>query len=393
MTPAARLSAAIGLLDRIAAGEPAEAALTRWGRGNRYAGSGDRAAIRDLVYGVLRQKRSAAARGGGSSGRALVLGYLRNNGPAPETLFGAGRYAPAALSDAERRPPPALADLPRPQRLDYPDWLAPALERSLGARLEPVMARMRERAPVFLRVNRRRADRDAAAAALAAEGIATRAHPLCATALEVTRGARRIQGTAAWRDGLVELQDVASQAVVAALPLPEGGRILDYCAGGGGKALAMAAACDAAVFAHDATPRRMTDLAPRAARAGVRVATVERADLPGLPRFDLVLCDVPCSGSGAWRRDPAGKWSLNSEKLRDLIRMQGRIIADSAVLTAPGGVLAYATCSLLHEENEAQVAAFLAGTPGFRFLGQRRFSLLEGGDGMFVALLRRNTLG
>ena len=389
MTPAAHLAAAIDILDRINAGTPAEVALTGWARGSRYAGSGDWAAVRDLVFDALRRRRSAAAMGGGTTGRALVIGLLRNRGVEPGDLFGAGPHAPPPLSEGEARAPVDLASLPRAVRLDYPDWLEEALARSLGGDLAPVMARMRERAPVFLRANLRKTTREGAIETLGRESIKARPHPLCETAIEVTLNARRIRGAQAWRKGLVELQDAASQAVVAELPLPGEGRILDYCAGGGGKALAMAAPSGAGITAHDAHPRRMKDLPVRAERAGVVITIAETDALAARAPFDLVLCDMPCSGSGSWRRDPAGKWALNAEKLRQLKALQRDILARAAPLVAPGGALAYATCSLLAEENEGQVDIFLQQNPAFRRERQRRFSVLEGGDGMFVAVLRR----
>jgi 16S rRNA (cytosine967-C5)-methyltransferase len=390
MTPAARLAAAIAVLDRVLAGAPGEQALTNWGRASRYAGSGDRAAVRDLVFDALRCRRSFAALGGAETGRGLILGGLRAAGVDPAPAFGTGPHAPAPPTAAE------LADrgpLPELVALDCPDWLAPLLRASLGDDFAAVMALLRRRAPVFLRVNLRRADRgqagrDAALAALAADGIAARPHPLADTALEVTGNARRIAGSAAYLSGLVELQDAASQAVVAALPLADGQRVLDFCAGGGGKALAMAARADLALTAHDADPRRMRDLPARAERAGIRLQITETARLVR-GSFDLVLADVPCSGSGSWRRAPEAKWTLTAGRLAALMEIQAAILADAAALVAPRGTLAYATCSLLHDENAGQTDRFLADRPGWRQLTARRWTPLDGGDGFYLATMTR----
>ncbi|HDR29936.1 MAG TPA: RsmB/NOP family class I SAM-dependent RNA methyltransferase, partial [Rhodovulum sp.] len=238
MTPAARIAAAIGLLDAWLAGAPVERLLTTWGRQNRYAGAKDRAAIRDLVFDALRCRRSFAALGGSATGRGLMLGLLRADGIAPGTIFTGEGHVPPPLTAAEQAVPPA--DLPEEIACDCPDALAAVLRDSLGADFLPVMQALRQRAPVFLRANLRRTTRDKAAAALASEGIETRPHPLSPTALEVTANARRVQQSRAWREGLVELQDAASQAVADLMPLPEGGRVLDFCAGGGGKTLALA---------------------------------------------------------------------------------------------------------------------------------------------------------
>jgi 16S rRNA (cytosine967-C5)-methyltransferase len=385
MTPSARAAAAIAVLDRWLAGEAAEQALTNWGRANRYAGSGDRAAVRDLVFDAIRCRRSFAAWGGAETGRGLILGALRAAGAAPEAMFTGEGHAPPPLTPGEKVPPVPPAGL---DALDCPDWLAPRLQGSLGEDFAPVMALLRRRAPVFLRVNLRRGTRVEVQAALAADGIAASPHPLTETALEVTGNARKIKASAAYLEGRVELQDAASQAVVAALPLRDGQHVLDYCAGGGGKTLAMAALAKADFTAHDADPARMRDLPDRARRAGVRVRLSETA---GLLRkgFDLVLADAPCSGSGSWRRAPEAKWTLTAERLEELCAIQGSILEKAAALVAPGGALAYATCSLLRDENENRVDAFLAAHSGWALQRELRLTPLDGGDGFFLATLTR----
>lgn len=388
MTPAARLAAAIAILDQLRDGTPAERALTNWGRASRFAGSGDRAAVRDHVFDVLRCRGSFAALGGGESGRALVLGLARAQGLDVAALFTGEGHAPAPLFDEEAarlaQPLPdegVLADL------DWPDWLRPQLRADLGADYAAVSARMRARAPVFLRVNLARGERGAAQTALAAEGIATRPHPLAETALEVVEGARRIQASAAYREGLVELQDAASQAAIARVPVTAGMRVLDYCAGGGGKALALAARAPAArIEAHDVDPGRMRDIPARAARAGARIATVAPGKLGR--EYDLVLVDAPCSGSGTWRRTPEAKWRLTPGRLEELCALQGQILREAAARVAPGGRLLYMTCSLLSVENTAQAETFARET-GWRMAEVRRFTPLDGGDGFFAALFQR----
>jgi 16S rRNA (cytosine967-C5)-methyltransferase len=381
VTPGARAAAAIQVLNRVLAGEPAEKALTNWGRANRYAGSGDRAGVRDLVYQALRRKRSAAARGGGMTGRGLVLGLLRETGQV--ALFSGEGHAPAppGPSDTGRDPEGAEA-------LDLPDWLMPELATSLGPDLPAVAQALRQRAPVFLRVNLAKTDARGALAALAAEGITAVPHPLAATALEVTENARKLQVSRGYLDGLVELQDVASQAVVEALPLADAMRVLDQCAGGGGKTLAMAARARLQLFAHDAAPRRMADLPLRAARAGVLVTLTDRPEAQA--PYDLVLVDAPCSGSGSWRRDPEGKWALTADRLRAMQADQAAILARAGAMVRPAGHLAYATCSLLACENASQIAAFRTSSPGWDSREERSFTPLSGGDGFYLHLLQRS---
>ena len=384
MTPASRHAAAIEVLDRVLAGEAAEKALTSWARGSRFAGSGDRAAVRDIVFDALRCRASHAALGGGLTGRGLVLGGLRERGVDPAEIFTGARHAPPPLSAEEAQGGRVPG---RIEALDCPDWLVPELEASLGPDFAPVMTALRRRAPVQLRVNLRKATREAAADRLAADGIATAPSLLSPTALEVTAGTRAVQGSAAYAEGWVELQDAASQAAADTLPVAAGARVLDFCAGGGGKTLAIAGRAEARFFAHDAAPRRMADLPARAARAGVSVR------LLGNPAeaapYDLVLCDAPCSGSGAWRRAPEAKWRLDRAGLDRLIALQAAILDAAAPLVAPGGVLAYATCSVIEAENGAQVAAFLGRTPGWRPAGAWRWLPGDGGDGFFIAHLTR----
>ena len=381
MTPAARLSAAITVLDRILAGAAVEPCLTSWGRANRFAGSGDRHAIRDLVFDALRKRRSYAALGGGLTGRGLMLGALRAAGTDPATLFTGLGHAPLPVGPLDDGRAPLGAEA-----VDVPDWLEAPLRGALGVEYQPVMQAMRERAPVFLRVNLARISRDEAVRHLAADGIAVTPHTLAASAVQVTKGERRIAVSGAYLTGLVELQDASSQAVVEVLDLRPGLRVLDYCAGGGGKTLAMAAR-GVAPFAYDISSARMGDLSVRAKRAGARV-TILKDPAMSAP-YDLILVDAPCSGSGSWRRDPQGKWALTAARLAALVQVQADILQRAVGLLAPDGVLAYVTCSLLSEENEAQVAGFVARHLGFPVTHQRRFSPLEGGDGFFVTLLTR----
>jgi 16S rRNA (cytosine967-C5)-methyltransferase len=207
--------------------------------------------------------------------------------------------------------------------------------------------------------------------------------------LEVTDNARKIQSSAPFRDGLVELQVAASQAVVEALPLRDGLKVLDLCAGGGGKTLAMAARARLALYAHDADPKRMADLPARAARAGAKLRLTEMPEAAG--PFDLVLADVPCSGSGSWRRAPEGKWRLSPERLQQLVNIQAQIIDQASRLIGKGGVLAYATCSMLRCENDAQIDGFLSRNSAFAETSRHRFTPLSGGDGFFLAILRKTT--
>ncbi|MEY8831243.1 RsmB/NOP family class I SAM-dependent RNA methyltransferase [Sedimentitalea sp. XS_ASV28] len=391
MTPAARVQAAIEILDEIEAGKPAEQALTGWSRRSRYAGSKDRAAVRDHVFDALRCRRSFAALGGAQTGRGLMLGALRHAGIDPDTVFTGANYAPAVPDDQEREAGTALSA--GPEALDIPDWLWPRFRNSLGAQSEDCARVLQSRAPVHLRVNHGKAGISDAQQSLLRDGITTIAHPAARSALEITDGARRLRQSAAYRAGMVELQDAASQAVVEMLLLRDGMRVLDFCAGGGGKSLAMAARARLKLFAHDAAPDRMADLPARAERAGVHVNLISGDDVEQVAPFDIVLCDVPCSGSGAWRRSPEGKWRLNEAALQRLGEVQAGILQTASRLVADDGVLAYATCSVLRDENDDQIERFLQQNAGWKRAVQRQWTMLDGTDGFFTAHLTRDVSG
>ena len=389
MTPAARAAAAIGVLDAVLAGAPAEEALLRWSRGARYAGSGDRAAVRDLVFDGLRGLRSLSWSAGAPepSGRAVILGKIVAQGIDSASIFSGEGHAPAALGAAELAAIGSLHAAPEAVAMDLPDWLLDPMRAALGDRLAQVMAAARDRAPVYLRVNRLKSDLPRAVEALAADGIVAEPE---GEALRVSPNASKIKGSRAYLEGLVELQDRSSQEAVAALGGLSGARVLDYCAGGGGKSLALAA-LGARVTAHDAQPARMRDLPARAVRAGAKIALARTDALAGRT-FDMVLVDAPCSGSGTWRRTPDAKWRLTSGRLADLVALQARILDEAAPHVGPGGRLGYMTCSVLLDEDEPQIAAFLARHPDFRLDRQTRYPAdpaATGGDGFFSALLSR----
>lgn len=388
MTPSARLSAAIAILDRVLAGTSVEQALVNWGRGARYAGSGDRAEVRDIVFQCLRCRSSFAAWGGGLTGRGLALGFargdlrgdLRDQRP---NYFAGGPHDPAPPDPAtEAGRPPVRAEV-----FNIPDWLEAPLRQSLGNDFAAVMQMMQDRAPVYLRVNAAKASRVEAIDLLAGEGITAQVCGQAPYALEVTGGERKIKASKAFLAGVVELQDLSSQAVVAALPLQDGMRVLDHCAGGGGKTLAMAGQARLQLFAHDVAPRRMADLPERAKRAGVKVTLTEHPEARA--PYDLVLVDAPCSGSGSWRRDPEGKWKLDPERLAELTRIQAEILDRASRMVAPGGWLAYATCSFLTVENLDQVQAFLGRSEGWSLEKSLSLTPLSHSDGFFLGLLRR----
>ena len=388
MTPAARVQTAIELLDQILDGVAPEKALTGWARRSRFAGSKDRAAIRSFVFDAVRCRRSFSAQGGAMTGRGIMLGLLRTQDLDPKNFFTGLGYGPSILTSDETVSEVALT---RAEGLDLPDWLLPYFDNSLGAEADSTAMALRQRAPVMLRTNLIKTNRQDAIEALAFEQILAQPHPLASTALEVTEGGRQVSGSNAFLSGLVELQDVASQAVIETITLEQHARILDYCAGGGGKALALAALSQQTVDAWDSDAGRMKDIAKRADRAGATITCLPEAPTGtnANAQYDLVLCDVPCSGSGAWRRSPQGKWILTADRLNQLREMQMEILVQAAPLVAQDGLLVYTTCSFLKEENINIIQSFITKNSDWFCNFFRQFLPLDGGDGFFVAHLKR----
>ncbi|MEM9429387.1 MAG: RsmB/NOP family class I SAM-dependent RNA methyltransferase [Pseudomonadota bacterium] len=392
MTPAARVAAAITILDEIVAGHPAERCLTAWARASRFAGSRDRAAVRDLVFDALRRRRSALWRSGQETetGRALVTGLLADLSER-DALFDGSAHGPSPLSAAEAHALRPLEGAPRPVRLDVPDFLEEELERSLEGALEPALEVLRSRAEVHLRVNTLKATREAAMAVLVEDEIEVEALP-GPTALRVTRNPRRVAASRAYRDGLVELQDAASQAAAAAAAVVPGMTVLDLCAGGGGKTLALGAAMAAKgrLYAYDLYPARMKSLPERARRAGLSVSILDRRELPRiLGSCDVVFVDAPCSGSGAWRRSPDAKWRLTPDSLAALVAVQKRLAAEALGYLRPGGHAVYATCSLLSVENAGVLSGLQTYAGAVAVSGETRLLPSPDQDGFFFATLKQ----
>ncbi len=431
MTPAARLSAAIDILADIEARRrPAPDALKDWGLAHRFAGSSDRAAIAGLVYDALRRKGSAAFLMGEATARAVALGTLRlERGleAAAIACLTRGRFAPPALSHAEQTAlaEHSLAGAPPHVLGDYPEWLDPPLARMFGEDRAAEGAALARRAPLDLRVNMLKADRDKAAAELA---HLTPEHTQWSPAglrimLPADAKSPPVHAEPAYIKGHVEVQDEGSQLAALLAGAQPGEQVIDLCAGAGGKTLALAAlmANRGQIYASDLDLRRLAPIHARLSRAGARNVQVRTprphidalADQAG--RADLVLIDAPCTGTGTWRRNPDAKWRVRPGALAERIKEQAELLGRAAGLVKPGGRIAYVTCSLLAEENGDQVRAFLAChqefapiSPGeaVAVLGARAAAFCEaalvspegllmtprrtGTDGFFVALLRRS---
>ncbi len=386
MQIAAQYSAAITILEDVLNGAPAERALLSWSRNSRFAGSKDRAAIRDIVFDCLRKKQSYGAQFS-STPRGLILARAYEAGDI--SLFDGQGFSPAAPSEDEMLNIQAGVVYNNiAQELDFPEFLIEELTAQYGDDLRPIMNGMRDRAPVDLRVNILKTHKEEAVALLARDHIFVDELDICQTALRIKLNPRKLAQSRAFNYGYVELQDVSSQIVAQMAEAKPDMDVLDYCAGGGGKTLAlgMDMAGRGRIDAWDISAARMKEIPERASRSGLNVNVLKKHPSA---QYDLVFVDAPCSGSGAWRRSPDAKWRLNKERLNELCELQLEVLSKAAKHVKKDGRLLYATCSLLQCENRAIVDQFLQKTAGYKFENDRHFSPLTAGDGFYGAVLTR----
>lgn len=431
MKPGARVQAAIEILAAFdTRPKPLERMLKDWGRANRYAGSKDRRAIGEYVYSVMRARGELAHKMASTEPRSLMIALLHRQSLLEgedgwKTWFDGSTHAPEPLTMAEVKQLVAdESELPVAAKLNIPEWLLDDITETFGFDASVAMAAMAGRAPVDLRANALKGTRLEAHDALAAEGIETGGTPLAALGLRVQEaqtGSRPdIEKSQAYKKGLVEVQDEGSQLAAHIAGAKPGEQVIDLCAGAGGKTLALAAAMGnhGQIFACDTEGAKLKNLKPRLARAGARNVQVRKIR-PFTPQgaedvdpdlfelqgaADLVLLDVPCSGSGTWRRHPDARWRLTAQDLETYCTAQASILKRGAALVKPGGRLVYVTCSILARENEEQVTRFLASNaeftqadidaslPGIRIKGSLQMAPhITGTDGFFVSMLPKLT--
>lgn len=377
-----RLSAAIAVLADIEVRKrPVAEALKSWGLANRFAGAGDRAAIGNLVYDVLRRRASHAWAMGSDEPRALVLSVaVREWGETPDSLaaaFAGDPHAPQPPSEEEKSrlvTDDPLAGAPDHVRADMPEWLAPQLAQGLGPDWIVEAQGMAGRPPLDLRVNALKSGRERVLKSL--QRFAPQETAASPVGIRIPAGTGNsrtpnVQTDEGYLKGWFEVQDQGSQLVAALAGARPGEQVLDFCAGAGGKTLAMAAAMQnkGQIFAHDSDRARLAPIYERLKRSGARNVQVRPPapdaldDLVG--RMDRVVVDAPCTGSGTWRRRPDAKWKLTPEQLAARTSEQQAILADAARFVKPGGAIVYITCSILPQENAEQAAAFLVAHPDF----------------------------
>jgi len=417
MTPAARLQATIEILEGLAGtAVPADRFVREFFRARRYAGSKDRAAVAERVFNVFRHRASFAWRLQGADPRRLVIGSLVAEGsPADEIarLFDGSHYAPAPLSDDERRAiaAPPVGEPPLPARGEFPPFLEPELRRAFGDDLLAEMQALQARAAIDLRTNALKTTRENLAAALAAEGFEAEPAPWSPVGLRLASGhaPAKLSASAQFASGAFEFQDESAQISALLCAAEPGMRVLDFAAGAGGKSLALAAAMGnkGEIVAHDIDPGRLSMLGPRARRAGATI--IATTTNPPSGTFDIVLLDAPCSGTGTWRRQPEQRWRLTPERLAELTALQDRLLEQAVPHVRAGGRLIYATCSILPCEDDDRIADFLGRNADFEPVSAaevwrtetaidpppgldrvfRATPLKSGSDGFYTAILQR----
>jgi 16S rRNA (cytosine967-C5)-methyltransferase len=384
----ARIQAAIELLEAVEqslaeGGAAADVIVKAYFRTRRYAGSKDRAAVQQLLYAVLRRRAEILWRiNGNADSRLEMITYLALTGEDFELAFDGSAHAPAPLDGQEQVFVEALRTslnepLPEWAAVDCPQWLLPAFQSRFGAQLASEMDALRERAPLDIRVNPLKADLAGVMAELGGRDVAFKPCALAPLGLRFLNPVD-LSKDPLYLAGAIEVQDAGAQAASSLCAAKPGETVIDLCAGAGGKTLALAAGMNnlGVIHAFDTVARRLGELEGRATRAGVDIIQATLLPEEGEGRqslledlqaaADLVLLDVPCSGTGTWRRNPEVRWRLTAERLDQYRAIQQSLLAEGALLVKPGGRLVYITCSLLEAEDEAQISAFLSAHPDFR---------------------------
>ena len=384
MKDGARIAAAIEILDTLTRQhQPVKDAVRDWGKAHRFAGSGDRAWIGGLVLDALRHQASVGYAMGEGTARALALGTVGRvwglSADEIDALFEGDEHAPEPLTEAERAGLERdIADAPLAVRADVPDWLEESLVRAFGEAAAEEGQALSSRAPVDLRVNELKADFDKAFKEVSSKLKAAENSRLVKSGIRIAQRDPRGKAAAAesipaYGKGWVEVQDIGSQIAALAAGAQPGQQVLDYCAGAGGKTLALSALLmnTGQVHAWDLDWRRLRAIWPRLKRAGARNVQVhdgkeDKVLAEFVEKMDVVFCDAPCTGTGTWRRRPDAKWRLKPAALEKRMAEQDTVLQRAQHYVKPGGRLVYVTCSVLPEENGDRVNAFLDTTDAFK---------------------------
>jgi 16S rRNA (cytosine967-C5)-methyltransferase len=318
--------------------------------------------------------------------RGIFIGRLIAKNEEINLIFNGQGYGPSGLSDIEQNAVDMQKnDMPYAVQMDIPNWISSKFNDVNNYDI------LKSRAPIDLRVNLKKITLKSAIAELKKDGIETETSSLVDTALRVRGETRKILQNKLYLNGFIELQDAGSQALVAQLDCPRTGKVLDYCAGGGGKTLAIASLIsnDVSLFAYDKNQSRLKDLKLRAQRSSVKVHLLKEDPTTTNNKYDLVIVDVPCSGSGSWRRSPDAKWKLTEDRLNNLMELQSEILQNTSKLVSLGGTLAYMTCSIFSCENEEQINKFVLNNKSWKITNYKNFELSNKSDGFYLATLSK----
>ena len=394
-----RANAAIFILDEFLAGQNLNAILAKWSKANRYAGSSDRESIRDIVFDILRVKKTLTFILNKEkqliNGRALVLLHSVHYSLPLNDIFTGQKYGPDKLNNYENE----FSEIAKENNErgfevvdNIPDFLLDEFERSLGSKFNNVMRLLEKRGPVSIRVNAHKSNVSSILEVLSSEGIEGKIAKKVRYGIKIIGNPRRLTQIQAFKDGYFEVQDLHSQKTIEGLPIKENTKILDYCAGAGGKILNIASLLkgNGRFFVHDLDKKKLIEADLRAKRAGIKLKRLNAHSMEKHhSSFDYILADVPCSGSGTWRRNPQQKWRITPYTLEEILNRQITILNEVKDLIKKNGFLFYITCSLLKIENEEVVDDFLIQNKNFSLLNKENITIDAQGDGFFCAVLQK----
>ena len=401
MQEISRAAAAINILDDYLKGYPLEKALKQWFKKNRFAGSNDRRNIRDLVFDILRKRLILyypfQINEYVENGRILVLSYL--------FLYKKGFFSLEDIKENKYLSPPInnneliilnninrlVKKAPKNISLNYPEFLEEKLSQSLGNNFNAIMELFLKRAPVYLRINQNKINLKEAKIKLENQGIFSEICPSSNYALKVISGEKLIKNSSSYQLGEVELQDLSSQLTTELIQISSGKKILDFCAGSGGKALAIASRLrnKVDIFAYDLNNLKYKNLIYRTNKAGANITIIDSNQLIKYKNFfDIVFVDAPCSGTGTWRRDPKIKWELNDQKLTLLTKNQYSIVKQACSYLKNGGFLIYVVCSLLEDEGDLIIRKYLLHHKNYSKVKSGIFHPINASDGFYFSVLK-----
>ena len=396
----ARAKAAIEILDDFLKGKNLNNTLEAWNKHNKFAGSTDREKIRDIVFDILRLRNTLKypfeLENIYESGRSLIFSYILYTSKKIDEIFTGNKYGPSRLDIQEEN---ILEKFIMNKgkffiiKNNVPDFLIEDLKLSLAEKFESIMGVLGKRSPISIRANFNKTDLFYVKETLKNEGIDSELSLNSVQGLRILNNFRRVKMSQSFQEGLFEFQDLNSQKVIEECDFHNYKKFLDFCSGAGGKILCLASLQKGrgSFFAYDKDKIKLEKLRIRAKRAGVDVEIIEKKEIDKHYKFfDCIVLDVPCSGSGAWSRNPQQKWRITPKLIEELIILQSNLLQQAKNLLKDNGKLIYITCSLLRTENQSIIENFILNNPRFSIARQKNYYPSEIGDGFYCAELLKN---